>query len=587
MSKLPGSYLSRLREFRLLSWIALSAIVVVYLILVVRLHPANFFGSSQDDTLYFSSAKAIAEGQGYVLPSLPGTPPATKYPILYPWILSWVWRWNPSFPDNLSEAVALNVSFGVATILLVYHFLRSALGLEDWESCVITAFYALHPLTIVYSSCLMTDIPFSALFLAALLSAASAVRSPQKFRFIILAALFANLCILMRLAGVAICAGILLALLLKKYWRHATLFSAAILPSLCYFGYQTWIRVMSIPPAPFSPQLPGWTQTWFYYTSYAAFRKLDSPSLGAAITQLLNQFLYLVFAISGYFFSPWSEHHVVFWFVTALPVWLALAGGARKAFGRSECLPALFALLGYAGLLMTWDYPEWPRFLLPFFPLVLGLMWLQARNWISWMLRSLSSAQTSDRIAACGAAVCLLVLLVIAVWNYGEVGRNGAAETSAKRRAKLSEKLQAYEWIGKYIPPDGRIIAAEDGLSFLYTGRQAINFTVLMPVGIYDRRRLSTDLHHMADVPRAINASYWVITNEDSKTQLSGFNEPLATRLAEVERALPKAFQSSGGAVRIYDLACLHRPTDPTCSSIINAIFPSAEMQPAPLPVKR
>src|SRR5207253_4374521 len=135
-----------------------------------------------------------------------------------------------------------------------------------------------------------------------------------------------------------------------------------------------------------------------------------------------------------------------------------------------------------------------------------------------------------------------LVLLVIAVWNYGEVGRNGAAETSAKRRAKLSEKLQAYEWIGKHIPPDGRISAAEDGLSFLYTGRQSINFTVLMPVGIYDWRRLSADLDHMADVPRAIDASYWVITNEDSETQLRGFKDPLSTRLAEVEKALPKVF---------------------------------------------
>jgi len=579
--------LNRPREFRWLPWIVLSGIVVLYLSLVAHLHPTNFFGLSQDDSLYFSSAKAIAEGHGYILPSVPGSPAATKYPILYPWLLSLIWRISPQFPANLSAAVSLGLVFGIATIILVYHFLRSALGLKTWESCVITAFYALHPLTIFYSSRLMTDIPFSGLCLAALLSAASALRSPQKFRFIILTALFANLCILMRLAGVAVCAGILLAILLRKLWRHAALFCAGVVPSLCYFAYQTWFRVMSAPPTPFSQQLPGWTQTWFYYTSYAAFRKLDSPTFGAAVTQLVNQFLYFVFAISGYFFSPWSEYYVAFWFASALPLWLALGGGARKALGKRECVPALFALVGYAGLLMTWDYPEWPRFLLPFFPLILGLIWLQGRNWISWMLGNLRSNQIADRMAAWGATACLVVLLVIAVWNYGELSRNGIAETSLKRRAELSEKVQAYEWIGEHTPPYGRIIAAEDGLSYLYTGRQAVNFTVLMPVGIYDRRRLSIDLDHMADVPRAISASYWIITTEDSETQLRGFRDPLALRLAEVEKALPKAFQSSGRAVRIYDLACLHRPTDPTCSSIINAIFPSAEMQPAPLPAKR
>jgi hypothetical protein len=99
------------RAVRLLPWIALSAIILIYLCLVIRLHPVNFFGLSEDDTLYFSSAKAITEGRGYILPSVPGTPPATKYPILYPWILSWVWRWRPSFPANLFSALVVNLGF--------------------------------------------------------------------------------------------------------------------------------------------------------------------------------------------------------------------------------------------------------------------------------------------------------------------------------------------------------------------------------------------------------------------------------------------------------------------------------------------
>jgi len=66
------------REIRWLPRIVLAVVVALYLSLVLHLHPTNFFGFSQDDTLYFSSAKAIAEGHGYILPSVPGTPPATK-----------------------------------------------------------------------------------------------------------------------------------------------------------------------------------------------------------------------------------------------------------------------------------------------------------------------------------------------------------------------------------------------------------------------------------------------------------------------------------------------------------------------------
>src|SRR5580700_9037131 len=103
---------------RALPWLGLAFILILYLISILRLHPTNFFGLTQDDTVYFSSAQALAAGRGYILPSIPGTPPATKYPILYPWILSWVWHWNPSFPANLTDAIAVTIVFGIAFVTI-------------------------------------------------------------------------------------------------------------------------------------------------------------------------------------------------------------------------------------------------------------------------------------------------------------------------------------------------------------------------------------------------------------------------------------------------------------------------------------
>ena len=91
------------------SMIGLLSIVVAFLVaLHVQWSPASF-GLYRDDSLYLSSARALATGEGYVIPSIPGEPAQTKYPIFYPWLLSLLWRVWPTFPDNLYGAFWLSL----------------------------------------------------------------------------------------------------------------------------------------------------------------------------------------------------------------------------------------------------------------------------------------------------------------------------------------------------------------------------------------------------------------------------------------------------------------------------------------------
>src|SRR5208282_1236889 len=142
---------------RVWPWLGLACVLIVYLISVLKLHPANFFGLTQDDTIYFSSAQALSQGKGYILPDLPWTPPATKYPILYSWILSWVWRWNPSFPSNLNAAVAISVVFGLAYVSLAFVFFRQFRALSAAETLLLTAFCAVQPSVLFYSGSILSD----------------------------------------------------------------------------------------------------------------------------------------------------------------------------------------------------------------------------------------------------------------------------------------------------------------------------------------------------------------------------------------------------------------------------------------------
>src|SRR5262249_6814278 len=126
--------------------LVLAGICALLTIAVTKVHPLDFFGLSEDDSIYFSSAKALAAGHGYVLESVPRTPPATKYPVLYPWILSWIWRWHAAFPANLRFAIALNVAFGFVYVVSAFLLLRALKGLSDWERLFLVAFCGLHPI---------------------------------------------------------------------------------------------------------------------------------------------------------------------------------------------------------------------------------------------------------------------------------------------------------------------------------------------------------------------------------------------------------------------------------------------------------
>ena len=94
------------------------------------------------DSIYFSTAKALAQGQGYVLASFPGNPTQTKYPILYPWLLSWIWKLHPSFPENLKDGVRLTEFFGCWSLVAAFLLLRKLPKISEKVALSITALCA-------------------------------------------------------------------------------------------------------------------------------------------------------------------------------------------------------------------------------------------------------------------------------------------------------------------------------------------------------------------------------------------------------------------------------------------------------------
>lgn len=556
-------------------WLGLACILCVYVGTVAWIHPTNLFGLAQDDTIYFSSAKALAQGQGYVLPGLPGTPPATKYPVLFPWMLSFIWRWNPSFPSNLVAAIGLVGAFGCAFLVGAFLLLRDCLGLRAGEALGLVAFCGLHPVFLLYSGSIFSDVPFAALAVSAMIVANRALRSDGRLAGCMLTGALAGLSILVRAIGLPIAIGFLLFAGAKRAWRQAAAYAGAIAPFIIAVLWRSFAETPHLPNlAPYPPG-PGWVQTWAYYTNYPAFRQMASPSIHSAGTFVLNQALYFIASVPRYFLSPLFDRSISLWFVTTIVVFAITTAGVIHQAKKMGWQPAHAALAVYIVAILSWDYPEAERFLIPFFPLVVAGFWFESKTTIARSWNSVRAARKiTDRVVFGGSACALVVVLVCIVWNFGWGDRRDLKRLSSQRGVLLEEKQEAYEWLRGNSRRDARVVASEDGCLYLYTGRTAMAPVALLPSGAYDSGRLNFDLAHIMDVAQGIGADYWLASPDDSDKQWTAAKQPLARRFAEVEAVLPEVFRSRDGRVRIYGLGCVQHPEMPECRAADAVLFP-------------
>ena len=561
---------------RCLSWLVLFAILASFVIAVVRLHPSNFFGLTEDDSIYFSSAKALAEGKGYVLESFPGTPAATKYPVFYPWMLSWVWRWNPSFPANLRDAIAVTMAFGVLYVTAAFLFLRRLKGLNQAEALFLTAFCALHPLVIFYSGQLLADIPFAALALAAIVLAESALGSEARPSLAAFCGLVTGLAILTRVLGVPVAAGIAVAFVLRRAWRQLAVFCGCVAP---FFGALAWRVIFSRPST--SPasgaaaSSPGWIQTWAYYTNYLNVWKEGVPNAAVFAAMLKNSVLLFLRAPAEYFVprSP-TENAFTAAILIALVSLLILRGVLRFSRDRGS-RSILWILLFYILIALSWNFPQATRFLIPFLPLFAAGLWVEGRNIFRLAHAALTSpAPVAEKLVASALGIVVVVFICIVSVNYAGGMRNVASDRSKQRGILLPEKREAYDWLTRSTDPNARVVAYEDASLFLYSGREAIRPLTFSTAVSYEQWRLTSAVDHITDVAQAVGADYWVVSDDDYIFEWRDGHLAYEARMKELEEVLPLVYSSQSGHVRIYSLGCIQHPEDSSCESAKGVLFP-------------
>jgi hypothetical protein len=568
----------RMFHRRALPWIGLFCILFAYVLSVLWLHPTNFFGLSEDDSIYFSSAKALAQGQGYILPSVPGALPATKYPILYPWILSLVWRWNPNFPANLAGAIAITVIFGLGYLTMVFLFLRSLKAFATAETLLLTAFCALHPLVLFYSASVLSDIPFAMLALSALVLADRAMQPGAGSASAAFCGLLGGLSILMRLFGLPIVLGIVIAALIRRTWRQLFIFVTSLTPFLAASAWRILFPAAAHSPASgASASSLGWSQSWAYYTNYLAIWKISVPNGHIFGKMVQNNALNIFSAPADFFLAPlFLRDTLVGHALVGIVAFTTLAGILRQARSRGWT-PVHYALLPYSAVVLFWSFADANnRYFLPFWPLFVAGFLVELKHVIG-MLRSVffTKRPTFEKILAASLGALVFCLSAAVAVNYVSGTRRLLFLKSEERAALLRGRKGAYGWLSRFTPPGARVIAYDDPSVYLYTGRIAMRPIIFSTDALFAPERLNIAVDHMGDVARAIGAQYWLVADDDFDNEWPDATLRARAFTAALRLALSTVYTSPDGRVRIYSLSCLQQPEEPSCSSARHLLIPS------------
>ncbi|MDA1258689.1 MAG: hypothetical protein O3C10_12760, partial [Chloroflexi bacterium] len=130
-----------------------------------------------------------------------------------------------------------------------------------------------------------------------------------------------------------------------------------------------------------------------------------------------------------------------------------------------------------------------------------------------------------------------------------------AGHPAASRRLKTGYSATGcYDWLRGNSDADDRLIAYEDVVAYLATGRQGMRPIATSTASFYlqDREALQPDLDRLSDTARAIQARYWLVAPDDY--QLEHADTFLREATAELLDGAPVVFKSQDGSVLLYEI---------------------------------
>jgi Dolichyl-phosphate-mannose-protein mannosyltransferase len=466
---------------RVLLAAVLACLAVSYAIML----RAPAIGYYHDDGIYVVTAKALAQGQGYRIISLPDSLPQTKYPILFPFVLAGVWRIFPHFPGNAPALKLVPLLWAVAWFALTYRFGRRETGSKTFAAWL-AALTAASPWTLFFATTTVTETMFACLLLAALLALSRIERSGESSTATAVAAgALAAAAFLTRTAGLPVILAGAAGLMWKRRPRAAAKF--LLVCALLIAPWLIWQRLHSHPAAA--------AESYYTWTSYASSNVLTHFTFhqkAVIVAKNVSNLIASLGLLAGFPGAPWTI------FINVFFLGVVIAGFVEH-LRRGPGSLHLF-LMAYVGMLLGWGWPP-ARLLLPILPF---LLYFGYRGFLLFCERVLVLTPP-PRLARRAPAV---VLLAVMAWAQAASLRatrsNGAPTLAYETEDDWSQWHLLFDWIRTHTPADAVLLADPDPAFYLYTGRKALRGFHADPYKLFYAARHDAPLGTLRDLVRTI-----------------------------------------------------------------------------------
>jgi hypothetical protein len=432
-------------------------------------------GVIDDDAVYSVTGKALAEGDGYRLVNLPGSPPQTKYPILYPAVLSLAWRLGDSLESRIFAMQAATTALASLALALAYlycvRFRVTARG-PAFAGCLLAASA---PNLLFYCSQTVSEMPFLALLVLALWTTESRLRAStgateggasriSPVARDLLAGIVIALPYLSRTVGIVVP---IVAIGLLARSRKPVRWVAV--GTLCVIVPWLWWVAGGVKVG--SDAVVG------YQTDYFGWWRANG-SLVVALTNVFKSALaFAHIDLEGFARALYERSDSARWILFAIGTfpWLVVVKRSRSF----EPLPVM--LLAYLALLCLWPWPP-DRFLVPMLPF-LGAFAFQAIH--GFVARRVS--QRSGDIVLAVVVAGFLVANVGTLSSYADAARATRYPfiRLVEEPARWQTYQAAFQWLRERSKSDDVIAAGFDTMTALYTDRKTIRPFVIQPLSIY------------------------------------------------------------------------------------------------------
>ena len=509
------------------------------------------FGSLHDDSIYVTTAKALATGQGYRIISLPYEPAQTKYPPFHPFLMSLIWRAYPHFPQNLIPMMMLTIAATLSFLAVSYRYMVKHGYASRWQAAVVVVLALLNWRTIMMATTLYSEAVYALVAVLALhLVEDYELRDRPGITGVLVGAAL-GLTYLTRSVGVTLLIAMVLYFALRGKWKKALV--PAAVAGLFILGWAVWCRVNRTTADGINV---AYYTNYFGHINYVihSLQDQDGMSKAGVLLYLLSRNLFIFTMVSpmvvllGVDFI-WAQY---FGFASLF----ILAGLVRQVRKRLRLLHIYIVLYIVMNALVP--FPSYDRYLVPLIPFVLMFVITEGSRLVTLIRNELTKkGHVINQVSAALIGLALLISAGTVLYNHcSEIYGRVSAAPLPKTAEPAPEDVEAIQWINEHTSPSDVLVCYHDPVYFLYTGRKIARSLPMREWIDWRAGKVSVETIEWLffQIVNEDNGRYLVATStdydiEDQSGQYRAIRDGIIAR--HPESFIP-VFSSSDGLSRIF-----------------------------------